>query len=237
MSFSNRPILIFRHEPHEGAGYLGDFLVRRGLAYRLIRVDQGESIPEDVERTSALIFMGGHMSANDDLPWIGAEMRLIRTAMEADVPILGNCLGGQLISKAVGGSITRNPVPEIGWLRVQPVAGPAAGDWLGGLEPDFDVFQWHGETFSIPPRATRILQSPDCANQAFAVGRTLAVQFHLEMTEPMVVDWAEKGACALAETSATVQGRADMCSGLAARVGRLHHVADVLYARWLSGLR
>ncbi|MBI5612474.1 MAG: type 1 glutamine amidotransferase, partial [Gammaproteobacteria bacterium] len=189
-----KEIAIFRHAASEGPGYLADFLARRGLPQRLIRIDNNDPVPTSIDGFSALVFMGGPMSVNDDLPWIPPVLALIRQAVAADRPVLGHCLGGQLISKALGGAVTRNPVKEIGWLPVSRVNGPLAADWLDDLPAEFEVFHWHGETFSIPPGATRILTSRDCANQAFVIGKTLAFQCHVEMTSAMVREWARLGA-------------------------------------------
>lgn len=229
-------VLIFRHAPHEGPGYLADYLARRRIPWRLIRIDRNDPVPSSLDGAPALVFMGGPMSVNDPLPWIPKETDLIRQAVAADVPVLGHCLGGQLISKALGGVITRNPVKEIGWLPVQAVESPVTRHWLDGLPREFEVFHWHGETFSIPPGGTRILTSRDCPNQAFVVGRTLAMQCHVEMTAELVREWARVGAEELAPACATVQDAPAMTADLAARVKRLQDIADKLYDRWIQGL-
>jgi GMP synthase-like glutamine amidotransferase len=229
-------ILITRHAPHEGPGYLGDYLERRRLPYRLIRIDQDDSIPSSIDGVSGLVCMGGPMSVNDPLPWIPKVTELIRKAVAADVPVLGHCLGGQLISKALGGVITKNPVKEIGWLPVSRVDSPVAPQWLDGLPREFEVFHWHGETFSIPPGATRLLASRDCANQAFVIGKTLAFQCHIEMTADMVGEWARVGADEIAPVCATVQRPEAMTTELDQRVPRLQRIADKFYDRWIQGL-
>ena len=248
-----QPILIFRHAPHEGPGYLADYLDRRGLPHRLIRIDQGDPIPTSLDGAPGLVFMGGPMSVNDPLPWIPKATALIRQAVAADIPVLGHCLGGQLISKALGGVITKSPMKEIGWLPVQRVTGPVADDWLDDLPREFEVYHWHGETFSIPPDATRILGSRDCANQAFVLGKTLGFQCHIEMTADMVREWARVGAdeitpvCAvqgstnvagdrMSGATATVQNDAAMTADLDTRVPRLQKIADKFYDRWIQGL-
>ena len=230
-------ILIFRHAPHEGPGYLADYLGRHRLPWRVIRIDQDDPIPSSIDGVSGLVFMGGPMSVNDPLPWIPKVTDLIRKAVAVDIPVLGHCLGGQLISKALGGAIAKNPVKEIGWLPVSRVDSLAANTWLGGLPEKFEVFHWHGETFSIPRGATRILASSDCANQAFVTGKTLAFQCHIEMTGKMVREWARLGADDLAPLCATVQNPKAMTAELDARVQRLQAVADKFYDRWIQGLR
>jgi GMP synthase-like glutamine amidotransferase len=230
-------ILIFRHVPHEGPGYFGDYLNRHRLPWRLVCIDQGDPVPDSLDGIPALVFMGGPMSVNDPLPWIPKVTGLIRQAVAADIPVLGHCLGGQLISKALGGAITRNPVKEIGWLPVQRVEGPVANDWLDGLPHEFEVYHWHGETFSIPPGATRILQSRDCANQAYVLGKTLGFQCHIEMTVDMVHEWARTGGDEIARPSPTVQSAQQMAVDLDARVKRLQAMADKFYDRWIQGLK
>lgn len=230
-------ILIFRHAPHEGPGYLGDYLNRYQLPYRLIRIDQDETIPSSIDAVSGLAFMGGPMSVNDPLPWIPKLISLIQRAVAADVPVLGHCLGGQLISKALGGVVTRNPVKEIGWLPVMRAENPIAAAWLNKLPQEFEVFHWHGETFSIPAGATRILGSRDCANQAFVIGKTLAFQCHIEMTSEMVREWARVGADEIAPVCATIQDPQTMTFDLETRVERLQKIADAFYNHWLEGLK
>lgn len=230
-------ILIFRHAPHEGPGYLADYLGRHRLPWRLIRIDQNDPIPSSIDGVSGLVFMGGPMSVNDPLPWIPKVTQLIQQAVAADVPVLGHCLGGQLISKALGGTVTKNPVKEIGWLPVSRVDNPAAKPWLDELPAKFEVFHWHGEMFSIPPGATRILASSDCANQAFVIGKTLAFQCHVEMTAELVREWVRLGADELAPLCATVQNPQAMTAELDTRVKRLQGIADKFYGRWIQGLK
>ncbi len=180
--------------------------------------------------------MGGPMSVNDDLPWIAAELALIRAAVAAGTPLIGHCLGGQLMSKALGGRVTRNPVEEIGWgvVRVEPV--PEARRWFGDLT-EFLAFHWHGETFTIPAGATRILGSPYCASQAFSLGPHLGMQCHVEMTAEMIRRWCEGwDEQVRSGASPSVQTPAAMQEGIDERVRALGAVAARLYDRWLEGL-
>jgi len=126
-----KPVAIFRHAPTEGPGYFATVLERHQVPWRLIKVDAGEAVPADPRAFSGLVFMGGPMSVNDDLPWIAAVLRLIRSGVDADVPVLGHCLGGQLMSAALGGTVSRNPVKEIGWGEVVVADTPQAQQWLG----------------------------------------------------------------------------------------------------------
>ena len=177
------------------------------------------------------------MSVNDEMPWIKQELDLIKDAVDADLPVLGHCLGGQLISKALGSTISANPVKEIGWLPVQKIKNEQAEDWLSGLPGETTMFHWHGETFSIPNGATAILKSQHCAHQGFVIGNTLGLQCHVEMTIPMVNEWATLYKDELAQPSGTIQSYEDMISGLENKVENLQNAADALYQRWLKPVR
>jgi GMP synthase-like glutamine amidotransferase len=231
-----RPLTIFRHIACEGPGYLADVLERHAIPWQLVRVDEGEGIPDTLDDCSGLVFMGGPMSVNDPLPWIEQEQRLIRMAQAANLPVLGHCLGGQLISKALGGTISASPVREIGWHSVRKCDTPAASSWLAGLPDENTLFHWHGETFSIPDGAEVILESDHCTHQAFAIGNTLALQCHIEMMTPMISEWAALYEHELQQTSATVQSAAQMTANLPARISAAQQVADHVYQRWLTPL-
>jgi GMP synthase-like glutamine amidotransferase len=230
------PVRIFRHVACEGPGYLGTVLERRGIPYEIVAIDRGEPVPADLDAVTALVFMGGPMSVNDDLPWIQAELELIRRADERDLPLLGHCLGGQLLAKALGGQVSANPVKEIGWLPVSLVPGEAANDWLAGVPAQFTPFHWHGETFTIPDGSSRLLESPHCPNQAFVRGNVLAFQCHVEMTAEMVSEWARLYADEIRDPSPTVQSATQMTKNLDTHIVASQAVADRLYARWLATL-
>ena len=230
-----RPIRIFRHAAGEGPGYLSEFLDRHSIPYELVRIDKGEAVPQTIDDVSGLVFMGGPMSVNDPLPWVADELKLIQRAAEARLPLLGHCLGGQLISKALGGTVSANPVQEIGWHPVQIIDGPAARDWLTGLPASFEVFHWHSETFTIPAGAAPIMRSRYCERQGFVIDNILALQCHVEMTAGLVCDWAEAARAELV-ACASVQNAQQMTQDLAHRVTELNRIADVLYTRWLRPL-
>lgn len=230
-----KPVAIFRHNPGEGPGYFATFLDAHGIPWQLICIDAGVPPPPTFADYSGLCFMGGPMSVNDDLPWLPPLFELIRGAVAADVPVIGHCLGGQLISKALGGAVTKNPVKELGWGEVA-TTGPAARDWLGDIEK-FEAFHWHGETFSIPAGATRILQSAYCENQAFVMGPHLGLQCHVEMTAAMIRLWNRAWTDENATPGPSVQTPAQMDERLDERLAAMRVAADRLYTRWIDGLR
>jgi len=232
-----KPVAIFRHIPIEGPGYFATFLDNNPIPWRLIKIDAGEKLPASIDEFSGLVFMGGTMSVNDDLPWIGQELSLIRQAVAADVPVLGHCLGGQLMAKALGGTISANPVKEMGWGEVTVPDNAIAQAWFDDLT-GFNSFHWHGEAFSIPQDATCILSSPYCANQAFALGMHLGMQCHVEMTERLVIDWCSVGAEELASLDEpSVQPLEEIEKDLPERVAALNAVAERLYKKWIVNLK
>jgi GMP synthase-like glutamine amidotransferase len=233
-----KPVAIFRHAPTEGPGYFATVLERRSIPWRIIAVDAGEPVPADPRGFSGLVFMGGPMSVNDDIPWIAPVLKLIRDSVAADVPVLGHCLGGQLMSTALGGSVSRNPVKEIGWGDVAVVDTPDARGWFGHAAPSFTSFHWHGETFTLPPGAARVLTNAYCENQAFALGPHLGMQCHIEMTPEMIESWCESGAREIARSkSPAVQTVEAIKAAAAQRLAGLHAVADGVYDRWTAGLK
>jgi GMP synthase-like glutamine amidotransferase len=182
-------VLAFRHVPFEGLG-----LIEPALRLRHIEVDYADlyrpgAATPDIGRYDALIFMGGPMSVNDDLPFVHQEMAFIQQGIARRQPILGICLGAQLIARAMGATVRRNTAKEIGWYGVE-FTPAAAGDRLfDGLSRE-TIFHWHGETFDLPPGAELLASSELCRNQAFRAGESVCgLQFHLEVTPEMISDW------------------------------------------------
>lgn len=233
-----KPVAIFRHFVTEGPGYFATYLDRSAVPWKLIKLDQGEPVPLSSDPFSGLVLMGGPMSVNDDLPWIPLVLGLIRDAVAKDVPVLGHCLGGQLMAKALGGEVKPAPVKEIGWGKVKAGAENESAIWFGRHGAEFLGFHWHGETFSIPAGARRVLSSPWCENQAFTLGKHLALQCHIEMTEDLVHAWCQSGAREIARSSGPgVQSVDAILAELTPRLDALHRVADRVYAHWVQGLR
>ncbi len=232
-----KTVVIFRFAKTEGPGYLATFLDEQAIPWQLIKVDEGDAIPASVMSFSGVVLMGGPMSVNDDLPWIEPLLNLIRQAVDADIPLLGHCLGGQLISKALGAAVTQNAVKEIGWGEVVVNKSDIAQQWFGDLE-SFNGFHWHGETFSLPKEATHLLSSQYCKNQGYAIGKHLALQCHIEMTAEMVRSWCDVGASELIEASSSpaVQPAETIQETLPLHCFFLNKVATQVYRQWIKGL-
>lgn len=233
-----KPIAIFRHAAHEGPGHFATFCDAHSLAWQLLSIDAGEPVPVSPGAYSGLVFMGGPMSVNDDLPWIAPALNLIRAAAAAGIPLLGHCLGGQLMARALGGSVGPNPIKEIGWGTTRVLESPVARDWFGATK-SFEAFHWHGETFAPPPGAERILESEYCANQAFALGPHLALQCHVEMSEEMIQSWCAVGTSEIAAAIASpaVQTPRQIQALNAANLPAMRAVAEQLYGHWAQGLQ
>ena len=231
-----KSVIICRYAPTEGPGYFASYLTAHQVPWRTVKLDEGEVLPR-LDEIAGLAMMGGPMSVNDELPWIRPMLKLVRDSVAADVPVIGHCLGGQLLARALGAGVTRNPVKEIGWGEVTVLPAPVAALW--GPPRRFISYHWHGETFAVPDGAVRIWSSAHCANQAFALGKHIGMQCHVEMTAEMVETWCATGAREIDESAAVspaVQNAADMRENLAARIEALHRVADRVYDRWIEGL-
>ena len=232
-----KPVAIFRHVAHEGPGYFAEFLAAHNIPSQIINSCTDILSLLSASDYSGLVFMGGPMSVNDDLPWIAPTLALIRDAFEQDVPLLGHCLGGQLISKALGGMVTANPIKEIGWGEVQVSDNEVARSWFGDIQT-FQAFHWHGETFTLPQGATHLLSSAYCTNQGYAIGKHLALQCHPEMTAAMIVDWCREGAGEItASNSVAVQSGDQMQQQMTVNLPQLNNVAHRLYTQWIKGLK
>lgn len=232
-----KPVIIFTNIVHEGPGYLGEFLTQQNIPWQRVDTNDLSTLPASISDFSGVVLMGGPMSVNDDLPWITPVLNLIREAKSADIPLLGHCLGGQLISKALGAEVTVNPIKEIGWGEVSVSQNESAQHWFGEIE-SFNSFHWHGETFSLPTGATHILASTYCQNQAYSIGKHLAFQTHIEITADMVKDWCDVGAGELVEAAASpaVQQAEDMQLTLPLHCFFLNKVAKQVYGQWIKGL-
>jgi GMP synthase-like glutamine amidotransferase len=232
-----KPVIIFQHVAHEGPGYLGDFLTQYQIPWQIINTFELETLPTSVAAYSGVVLMGGPMSVNDDLPWVSKVLALICEAVQLDIPVLGHCLGGQLMSRALGGEVTQNAVKEIGWGEVKVSDNPTARQWLGEIEV-FNAFHWHGETFSLPHGATHVLSSKHCQNQAFSIGKHLAFQTHVEVTADMVKMWCDIGQDELEASASSpgVQQAEVMQETLSLHCFFLNKVASQVYGEWIKGL-
>lgn len=232
-----KPVRIFRHVACEPPGYLGAFLKARGCPWEVVCLDEGLPVPRDLETIAGLVLMGGPGSVNAPPAWMREELDVVRRALERDIPLLGICLGAQLVCQALGGRVTPGQTLEVGWHTVEQLTPAPAPRWFAGLPARFEVFQWHAHNLSLPPGATTLLCGGCAPLQAFAHGNTLAMQFHLEMTPGSIRELTRRYPGDMQPVSECVQDAATITAGLEARTRRLHAIADVVFARWLQRVR
>lgn len=218
-------VLVIRHVPFEHLGRIAPALESRGIGCDYLDLYLDPHARCDLHAYGGLISMGGPMSANDDLPYIARELRMIEEALSRGKPLLGVCLGAQMVARAAGARVYRNPVKEIGWAPIHFTDAAREDALFAGFAEPETVFHWHGETFDLPAGANWLAWSRDCRHQAFRLGAAYGLQFHLEVTPAMISDWlgqeANRGDVAglsgpvdpqtndarLAELSSTVFGR------------------------------
>lgn len=186
--------VTFQHLDIEPPALIAEVLLGQGHTLATIHLDQGESLPSSLHGIDGVIIMGGPQSANDaHLPYIRQELAWLEKALAEGMPMLGICLGAQLIARAAGAGIGPSPVRELGWYPIYP----AENDPLFAALPaeGLHVFQWHGETFSLPATATLVATHPDVPHQAFRLGSAqYGLQFHVEVEAPIIENWVEAGA-------------------------------------------
>lgn len=232
-----RPIAIFRFSPTEGPAYFAEWLDRAGLSWQLIAIDEGAAVPGDARAFSGIGLMGGPMSVTDALAWIDPLSRLLRDAVATNVPVIGHCLGGQLLAQALGARVQRTDVPEIGWIDVAVTDTAAQRAWFGGATT-FTPFQWHYDVFALPSGATRVLTNAFNPNQGYVIDdRHIGFQCHIEMTHDLVETWCRTGADEIgAPGTPPRQSRDEILGDLSSRLAALHAVTDCVYARWTQRL-
>jgi GMP synthase-like glutamine amidotransferase len=187
-------VLVFQHDPYDGPGYLGEAFLRRGARLTIVRLDDGETVPE-ISPYDILLVMGGTMNVyqEDKYPWLVEETQAIRQAVEEDKAVLGVCLGGQLLAKALGAQVHLGSATEIGLIPITLTEAGESDPLFEGLAA-VEAVEWHDDTFDIPSEAVALACSEGCAHQAFRFGRwAYGLQFHPEVSPMMLVHWFKNG--------------------------------------------
>ncbi|HUR93970.1 MAG TPA: type 1 glutamine amidotransferase [Gemmatimonadales bacterium] len=186
-------IVVFQHLACEHPGIWRDFLREDGADVVTVELDAGDTLPS-LDGADALLVFGGPMNVDehDRFPWLAPETASIREAALGALPVFGVCLGAQLLARALGAPVTKNPSPEVGLLEVELTAAGTSDPLFEGWPRRAPVVQWHSDTFALPPGATLLATSPACRHQAFRHGRcAYGLQFHPEVTADMVEEWGE----------------------------------------------
>lgn len=185
-------LLVFQHVPHEILGTLDPLLKDAGFRIRYVNFGRDPGAVPDLDGYDGLIVLGGPMNCDEVTRYrhLATEVGAIRTAVGDGKPVLGICLGAQLLARALGAPVTRNPRKEIGWYDLMPTDEGRQDPLFRHFDEVEKVFQWHGDTFAIPPGAMHLAHSEACAHQAFRYGaNAYGLQFHLEVDEPMIDRW------------------------------------------------
>ncbi len=185
-------LLVFQHVAWELLGTLDPLLRNHGFRNRYVNFGRHPDTRPSVEGYHGMIVLGGPMNVDqtDEHPHLATEVELIKEALEREMPILGICLGAQLLAKALGATIRANGEKEIGWYNVERTAAGADDPLFSHFRAVEPVFQWHGDTFDIPDGAVHLSSSTACPNQAFRYGENAyGLQFHLEVDEPLIERW------------------------------------------------
>ena len=230
--------LALEHLVSNSVGVYGDVLLDRGIEVNRVRLDLGEPLP-DWRDYDLLVVMGGGMSAYEDhlYPWLAAEKRAIREAVEAGLPYFGVCLGSQLLASALGARVFKGPEPELGVSPVLLCDAARSDPVFRGFPPDLEVFEWHSDTFDLPEGAVRLARSSRYENQAIRFGQTAyAIQCHLETSLKDVQHWFDAWP-SLGETFETRYGRGSLAEFLKEyerSVPLLQQTARRLFSSWLE---
>lgn len=233
-----KPALILQHQTPERPAYLATWLDLNGIPHVTVNASN-VNFPISIDNYSALAVMGGSMSANDPLPSNHQAQILILQAMYRDIPVIGHCLGGQLMAKALGGAVVDSPQPEIGWQKINWIDNEYRNSWFG-TNPTPVVAHWHYQTFSIPAGGTLLASSRACPNQAFSIGKHLAMQFHIEVDLEKIGAWVGDSDPDWEEAIqkwGTVQD-AEEIAGMAKKYIEHHQAtANTVYSKWISGIK
>jgi GMP synthase-like glutamine amidotransferase len=230
------PVLILQFMDNDAPAYLGTWLNHRGITNDLRLASSSSGFPERIDGYSALALLGGGMSANDDLPFLRSAQSLIDQAMQRSIPVLGHCLGGQLMARTLGARVAASPAPEVGWHRMQCIDSPLCRQWLGQAATH-DVFHWHYEAFDLPAGSLRLAASEHCPNQAFVIGPHLGMQFHVEVDAAKIELWLTHRDDQYEQSQRefdTIHRRERIRQDTARCLAGQQQLADRIYAGWMG---
>lgn len=234
-SFSQK-VLVLQHTEESSPAYLAKWLNKNGIRWDVRCTALCEHFPSSAEGYDGIAVLGGEWSANDDRPSLRQAEVLIREADARGIPVIGHCLGGQLMARAFGGKVGKSPQPEVGWLPIGIARSPSSEDWFGNVTTA-TVYQWHYESFvELPPGAELVATSPGCPHQAFVYGQHLAMQFHIEIDIENIDLWTrmpdETYEQALRDKVPTVHSREIQLAATRTDMAGSEALADSIYSAW-----
>ena len=188
-------ILIIKHIDIEGPGTLGDFLRRKGRAFKIIELGAGELLPRDLTGVDAVVVLGGPMNVYEEekFYFLKSEDAFIKTVLKKEIPYLGICLGSQLLAKAAGAKVTQSPIKEIGWYNVKLTEAGQKDPLFKNFKEDEMIFHWHEDMFGIPRNGALLATGDGCPHQALNVGtNAYGIQFHVEITDVSIKEWCDE---------------------------------------------
>lgn len=238
-----KKVLVFRHVPHEGLGTIEPFLKQSNVAIEYCDLFKQHPVPQNLDPYSFVISMGGPMNVDetDRYPFLASERTLMAKAIRENLPVLGICLGAQMIARALGARVYRGPQKEIGWYPVHFSAEASEEPMFKDFSTEHPiVFHWHGDTFDLPPSAVRLAASDGCPNQAFRYrDSAYAFQFHVEVTREMIQDWVAKNQTELMQSTPPISGE-EILNGIPKYIRGLEKLTQKIYPdlfRKLSALK
>ena len=227
--------LVLQHIECEDLGTIANAMSQRGIGYKYVRLFDGEPVPYDPGNYSGMIILGGPMNVyeEDKFPYLKDEDILIKKAVKNDMPVLGICLGGQLIAKATGAKVSKGTKKEIGWYDLKLTKDSRQDKVFNSLPGTIKVFQWHGDTFDIPDGAVHLAGSELFSNQAYRVGSTIyGLQFHLEVTQEMINRWISEYEEELSTLDYINAGR--IISDTPAYIDNLNRCAELFFDKFFE---